>query len=160
LLTDAAGEPVWDPERARDVGRARDALAEVTARAADSLCRDLSVVADRSDRFLRSLVYPDRLGKTDELDQAGGTYIHPDRKIIVYSLLQPGLDPLPEAAPPYHRMLLAARTVHEWGHLAADAGWVRVPDDKVADFEEMKRDVQRRFDAAIAEAPPEVAAMG
>lgn len=160
LLAGEGGEEIWDPDRPDAVDRAREALEGICERAADSLCADLEVVGEHTDRFLASVVTPDALGTSDELDQAGGTYLHHARRIVVYSLEQPGLRPLAEAAPPYHRFLLGARTLHEWGHLAADAGWVRVPDARRDELERVQRELAKQLDAIIASAPPALASIG
>jgi hypothetical protein len=59
-----------------------------------------------------------------ETEQSGYTYLHEARRIIVYDLDEAGMERLAGPALPYARAMLAARTVHEWAHLAVEAGWV------------------------------------
>jgi hypothetical protein len=88
-----------------------------------------------------------------ESDPAGGVYIRADLRRIVYDLRQPGFDPLREEAPPFHRLLLATRTVHEWGHLAHEAGLVRIPEAKRAAYDEALRAMEARYDDIVRAIP-------
>src|SRR4029077_20269193 len=57
--------------------------------------------------------------------QSGYSYLHRERGLIAYNLHEPGMERLRGPALPFARAMLAARTMHEWAHLAVDAGWVR-----------------------------------
>lgn len=154
LVTDEHDEVLWDPEAPEELDALRAALAGIGGRVAQSLRDDLAVVGERSRSFLRSLRYPERLPRsTEEVDQEGGVYVHDRRSLMVYSLAQPGLDPRREPAPPYHRLLVGARTIHEWGHLAEAAGWVGLPEHRKAEHQAAMRDVAAAIEGLLAEAP-------
>ncbi|MBK8937550.1 MAG: hypothetical protein IPM79_07870 [Polyangiaceae bacterium] len=128
LIVDRAGETVWDPSTPTDTARLGEALRGVGDRPLDSLLRDLRLVSAVTRRFFESVEGARDLAvPTGSLEEAGGVYVHHDRRLIAYALEQPSFAPLAEQAPPYHRLLLAARTIHEWGHLAVDGGVVPVP---------------------------------
>jgi len=57
---------------------------------------------------------------------------------------------------PYARAMLAARTVHEWAHLAVDAGWVPLTSGE-REYEARVSALVRELDATIAAARPAVA---
>jgi hypothetical protein len=154
LLTDHLGGTVWDPDRANEVDGLRVVLEGIPSGATESLRADWSVIDRHSRAFLAAVVDPDELPlPTEDLDQEGGIYIHSKRKLIAYCLAQPGLRTLAEEAPPYHRMLVGARTVHEWGHLAVDAGMVAVPPELVEPHEQARRELLELFDEIVASAP-------
>lgn len=125
VLTGERGEVIWPGS-----GSAPDALKKLLAQcspeAEASILADLRVVDRKSRRFLDSLAAPQELARPAEWMTEGGlSYIHGDTLRIAYSLTD---DPerLRHASPPYERLMLAARTIHEWGHQAAESGWVRV----------------------------------
>lgn len=154
LLTDHLGGTVSDPDRADEVDGLRVVLKGIPSRAAESLREDWSLIDRHTRIFLAALVDSDELElPTDALDQEGGIYIHDKRKLIAYCLAQPGLRTLAEEAPPYHRMLVGARTIHEWGHLAVDAGMVAVPSHLAESHEEAHRELVEIFDQIVASAP-------
>lgn len=155
LITDGDGETLWDPEQPESCDALHQAVRAVTAEVADSLIADLQVVGDRTDAFFDSLREPERLPlSSGEVEQIGGVYLHESRRLVVYSLVQPGLDPLREPAPAYHRLLLGARTIHEWGHLADAAGWLPVPAMLQATHSDAQRRIGRAVDRIVANAPP------
>lgn len=154
LLSDRDGEVLWDPEEPDRTDRVQARLADIPARPAEGLRADLDVVSQRSRAFLDALKRPDALRPVGEaLEQEGGTYIHESRLLMVYSLGQPGLDPTSEAAPPYHRLLLGSRTMHEWGHLAVDAGLVPIASDKAEEHQAAHTALKELFDRIVADAP-------
>lgn len=154
LVTDEREGVVWDPDAPEELAALRVALAGIGGRVAQSLRDDLAVVGERSRSFLGSLRHPERLPRsTEEVDQEGGVYVHDRRPLIVYSLEQPGLDPRREPAPPYHRLLVGARTIHEWGHLAEAAGWVGLPAEREPEHRAALRDVAAAIDGLLADAP-------
>lgn len=137
LLVGPAGEVVYDPREPLLDEPARRSLAGLTHRAAGSLREDLRVVSAKSRAVLASLRDPDRLPRTSsDVEAGGGVYIHAGRRLVVYEVAQPGFDALRREAPPFHRKLLAARTVHEWGHLVHEAGILRVPPERRREHEE------------------------
>lgn len=154
LVTDEHESVLWDPDAPDELDALRIALAGIGGRVAQSLRDDLEVVGERSRALLGSLRHPERLPRsTEEVDQEGGVYVHDRRPLIVYSLKQPGLDPRKEPAPPYHRLLVGARTIHEWGHLCEAAGWVGLPDARKPEHQAALRDVAAAIEALLADAP-------
>lgn len=125
VVTDARTRVLWDPE----APTVRDALVErlrdCGPRTVESLRRDLACVDEHSRRFLASLREPEALPRVpSDLAQSGYTFLHRDRGIIGYNVDEPGIERLLAPAIPYARAMLGARTLHEWAHLAVDAGWV------------------------------------
>ena len=154
LVLNDAGVIIWDPDRATDTDALRDAIGEIGELPSRSLMADLATVGRVTDDFLALLRDPDALVvPTQSLEEAGGVFVHHARRLIAYSLAQPGLDVRTEAAPPVHRLLLAARTAHEWGHLAVDAGVVPIPPHKRRQFEEAGRELRALFTRIMRTAP-------
>lgn len=154
VIVDASGAARWRPEAAGDTAELRRALTGIPPLAADSLRADWQVISDRSRAVVASLRDPEVLPRVSaEIETAGGVYIRADLRKIVYDLKQPGFDPLREEAPPFHRLLLATRTVHEWGHLAHEARLVRVPDAKRAAYDEALRAMEARYDEIVRAMP-------
>lgn len=154
LVTDAHDAVLWDPAAPDEVAKLEAAIEGIGGRVAQSLREDLAVVGERSRSLLGSLRHPERLPRsTEEVDQEGGVYVHDRRPLMVYSLRQPGLDPRREPAPPYHRLLVGARTIHEWGHLCEAAGWVGLPAGRKPEHEAALHDVAAAIDALLAGAP-------
>lgn len=128
-VLEPTGAVLWEADAA-ETTQVRRRLEGVPGSVVSSLHADLEVVGARTRRFLEATRHPDRLPRhVHDVESDGGTYVDPEDRVMVYALRQPGLDSTVEAAPPYHRLLLGARTMHEWGHLAADAGWIGLPDD-------------------------------
>jgi len=160
LLTDEDGDVLWDPEESERIDRVEARLADIAERPAVGLRADLDVVSQRTRAFMDALRSPDALRPAgDPLEQEGGTFIHPSRLLMVYSLAQPGLDPTVEAAPPYHRLLLGSRTMHEWGHLAVDAGMVPIAPEKAGEHHDAHVALGELFDRIVAEAPAQFAGL-
>jgi hypothetical protein len=155
IVADTAQKEVWDPDAPDDVDRLRAALDGLTERSAESLCLDVETVADTTNRFFAAVRDPENLPTHgEEVEQEGGAYLHQDRGLMVYALAQPGLDTLREEAPPYHRLLLAARTMHEWGHVAADAGLVAFDESRHAERTAALDEAGEIYDEIIARATP------
>ncbi len=154
LVTDEHEDVLWDPAAPAEVDRLMTALAGIGGRVAQSLREDLAVVGERSRSFLDALRRPEFLPRPGgEVEQEGGVYVHATRPLMVYSLAQPGLDPRREPAPPYHRLLVGARTIHEWGHLAEEAGWVGLPEARRAEHQAAQRQVAAAVEGLLADAP-------
>lgn len=155
IVTDTAQHEIWDPDVPDDVDRLRPALEGLTERSAESLCRDLDAIHRTTTRFFSAVRDAASLPlHGEEVEQQGGAYLHAHRGLMVYALAQPGLDALREEAPPYHRLLLGARTMHEWGHVAADAGLVRFDESQLADRTAALDEAGEIYDAIIARATP------
>ncbi len=125
LLVTEHGRIVWDPEQADRLGTLRSALKRGDAAAVVSVGDDLRAIARHTRAFLGSLTAPGELPMPGaETEQSGYTWIHRERRLIAYELAEAGMERLVGPALPYARAMLGARTVHEWAHLAVDAGWV------------------------------------
>lgn len=154
LVTGQKGEILWDPQRPEHTERVHSELADVTATAAQSLRLDWSLVGARSRAFLDSLVAPDALpAPGPSIDQNGLAYIHRERKLVAYNVREPGMQRLREPAVPFERWMLGARTIHEWGHLAVDAGYVSVPAERQSEFAALQSELAQFFEAIVADAP-------
>lgn len=160
LVTDQFGGTLWDCDRPRETDALRAVLEEIAPPAVTSLTEDWALIDRHSRAFLSALVDPTGLEFPEHgLDQADGVFLHSGRKMIAYSLVQPGLQSLAEEAPPYHRLLVGARTIHEWGHLAAEAGIVCVPDHLADTHSEQHQRLIGTFDEIVANAPDPFRAM-
>lgn len=128
LVKSAQGQTVWTPE-SRDTGALRAALSAASEDAVASLGSDFAMVHDRSRAFLDALVDPTGLPRHCAVLEAGdGVYLDAAQHAVVYELHQPGFDASTDPAPPFHRLLLGARVVHEWGHLAHAGKLLCVPE--------------------------------
>jgi hypothetical protein len=158
LVTGANGRIVWSPEQRDRVGGLRAELRQASGMAVTDLHADLRVVAQRTRTFRAALTHPDTLPPPPySTEQSGYAYLHRDRQLLAYNLHEPGFERLRGPALPYARAMLGARAMHEWAHLAVDAGWVpaRVPADELA---RRTRRVGDELDAALDAAPAAVRA--
>lgn len=123
-LVGPGGKVLWDYRQPDQQTALRPLLSEASAEALASLRSDLELVHQHSRRFLDAVQDPGALPRcSDEVSQEGGTYLHTDLGRIAFDLSQqPTWAPLHEPAPPFQRLLLGARVVHEFGHLADEAG--------------------------------------
>lgn len=125
LLITAGERIVWDPAYPQRWGALRGLLRGASGAGVADVHADLEVAVARTRSFHESLVDPNALGKPDPaMAQTGYTFVHPSRGLITYNLHEPGMERLRGPALPYARAMLGARTIHEWAHLAVDAGWV------------------------------------
>ncbi len=115
---------IWDPNSPERIGALRNELKPATAAALKDIGADLEIIHAKTTAFHRSLRDPKGLPAPSDLEHRGYTYLHKDRGLIAYNLYEPGLERLQGPSIPYARSMLAARTIHEWCHLAVDAGWV------------------------------------
>jgi hypothetical protein len=148
LIADGQGQLLWRP--GDDTATLDRALPALGSAVADSLIADLATVGSVTERFFacvrgaRAMSVP-----RATLEEAGGVYLHHDLGRIVYALEQPGIAPLQEAALPWSRHSLGARVMHEWGHVAVDAGVVP-PSGALREAEAR---VAAAFDRILAELP-------
>lgn len=158
LVTGRRGRVLWDFERPGELADVRAELAGITAGAKERVRADLELAGLRSQAFVDSLVCPEELPDPSpaSADQGGLTYMHLERCEVAYGLREPGMERLSEGAPPYERFLLGARTVHEWGHLAAAAGWVGVPEELRAEHDALRAETAATFDEIVARSPAAV----
>jgi hypothetical protein len=147
---------LWDPAAPARLGALRGQLRTAGAAALADIAADLEVVNSRTQTFHRALRNPEALPAPDaQMEHGGYVYLHRRRRLITYNLHEPDLERLRSPAIPYARDMLGARTVHEWAHLAVDAGWVplkKTPEEYVS----MITAVADRLDAAMAAAPAPV----
>jgi hypothetical protein len=156
LVVSKSGGLLWEPSLPEATADVREAIAGIGERPAQSLIADLRTVSDVTARFLEGVKgAADFRVPTQSIEESGGVYVHHDRKLLAYALEQPGLQPLREEAPPYHRLLLAARAMHEWGHLSVEAGVVRVPPERRADLEAARGEVRACFERIVSRTSPE-----
>jgi hypothetical protein len=60
---------------------------------------------------------------------------------------------LREPGVPFERWMLAARTIHEWGHLAVEAGLVPVPEARAAEFAAVQGELAELFEGIARDCP-------
>lgn len=156
LVTGRRGRILWDPDVPTRLGAIRTELRNASGTAIQDVLADLIVVATHTRAFLAALVEPHALPPpAPDTEQGGYSYLHRERRLIAYNLHEPGMERLQSPALPYARAMLAARTVHEWSHLAVDAGWVpqRVAATQATD---LLAALAGKLDEAIAAAPPAI----
>lgn len=154
LLADRDGKIIWDPEDPQELAGLGAALEGMCDRAAIGVCRDLDLVGERTQQILGRIVDPDTLPfHAEEVEQKDGAYLHEGRRLMVYSLRQPGFDTDREGPPPFHRWLLGARVGHEWGHLAAEADLVCVSPDRQQRHDAALEELAEMFNTIIKRAP-------
>jgi hypothetical protein len=154
LVTGNERSILWDPQRSGETDDVAEALAAAGTRVVGSIHSDLQVVAARSQDFLARLKQPEALPLPgEEIEEGGLSYIHPTRKLIAYDLHEADMFRLLEAAAPYERLMLGARTIHEWGHLAVDADIVPLAPDKAAEHDAIYRQLRDQFERLL-DAPP------
>jgi hypothetical protein len=135
-----------------DPGALRKTLREATEVAVASLAADFAVVHERSTTFLTALADPECLPTECALLEKGGSaYIDAARRAVVVPLRASAFDPLQVPAPPYHRLLLGARVMHEWGHLAHKADILRVPEDRRATYRAARERLGQVFAEVLAQ---------
>lgn len=158
VVVDPSGRTLYSPDQPVAADEIREALSPLTHRAADSLREDLRLISEKSRAVLSSLRAPERLPRrSDDVETGGGAYVRADLRRVVYEIAQPGFDALREEAPPFHRKLLAARTVHEWGHLAFEAGIVRVPPERRRAHDEAVAALADRYSEVVRAMPERLA---
>jgi hypothetical protein len=156
LVVSESGDILWDPDAPLETERVRERARGIGDRPARGLMDDLRLVAGVSERFLRHVRGAREFRIPTFLEAAGGVYLHYERRLIAYALEQPGIMPLREEAPPYHRLLLEARAMHEWGHVAVEAGVVRVPPHRRRDLEAARADIAAIFARVVNGLPADV----
>ncbi|GIW45542.1 MAG: hypothetical protein KatS3mg077_2824 [Candidatus Binatia bacterium] len=145
-------EVLWDPDRPDDVRPLEQLLARVAPVVEESLKADIATVDDATQRFLRS-VRVSLPSEVPRVEPGGLSFLWPGRPIVAYRLYEPGMARLGLPAPPYERLMLAARTMHEWGHLASAAGWVGVPPERRNDWEDRCALLEGLCEQVVRDAP-------
>jgi len=155
LVTGERGALVWDPARADESDALRAMVKDCAPEVLASLRADLEVVSTRSQAFLASLAEGVAAPRPRlAMDQDGLSYLHAERNAIAYPLAGGSSYRLREPAPPYERAMLAARTVHEWGHAAVDQGWVPVPEERRSEHAAARAELVALLDELWSAAPP------
>ncbi|NUO53608.1 MAG: hypothetical protein HOV80_32565 [Polyangiaceae bacterium] len=146
LVLGEDGTTLWDPDKPAETDALAGALASIGELPAKSLVLDLTTIDRVTQRFFETIAEASALEvPVESMEEAGGVFVHHERKLVAYALVQPGLDARVEAAPPVHRLLLAARTAHEWGHLAVDSGLVPIPEKNRRRFDEASEELRGLF---------------
>jgi hypothetical protein len=129
LVVAGDGRVLWDPHAAARVAALRAELKRSCGAAVRDVHRDLEVIDRHTRRFLAALRDPGALpAAAAEAEQRGYVFMHHQRRLLAYNLDEPDVDRRNGPALPYARAMLGARAVHEWAHLAVDAGWVPSAD--------------------------------
>ncbi len=150
------GTTVWSPEM-NDPRWMRRALVNASDSAVASLHGDLRTIDERSRQFLERVTDVGALPRSyGVLASTGGTYLDPARRAVAHKLQQENFDRLAAPAPPYFRLGLGSRVMHEWGHLAHAAKFLRVADENKDAYREARAELGDCFARTIA-AIPEVA---
>lgn len=124
---------IWSPaelDPQLNTGALQQQLQHAGKNVIDSILADIETITTITSQFHAVLKQPEQLAKPASYMQPGGLcYIHPDHAMMTYSLCRKHHpERLRMAAQPYTRLMLQARAAHEWGHLAAESGWVGVPE--------------------------------
>ncbi len=153
VVTEANGGVLWDPERASEVSALESQLELADGAALHAITADLELIARHPRTFLAALVNPEALPApaADNLE-AGYTYLHPERRLLAYNLQEPGMERFQGPSLPFAREMLGARSWHEWGHAADEAGWVPRGVSEES-FAELTGAFAEAIEDTIAEAP-------
>ncbi len=147
---------VWSPEM-KDPRWMRRALVNADDAAVASLHDDLRTIDQRSRQFLERVTDVDMLPKSyGVLEFEGGTYIDPARRAVIHKLKQEAFDCVAAPAPFFFRMFLGARVMHEWGHLAHAAKFLRVAEENRVAYKEARAELGDCFVKTIAAMPDKV----
>jgi hypothetical protein len=153
LITRQGGGILWDPDVPGRVGALRAELRCASGAGVCEITADLSVIERHSRDFLAALVDPLALpAPSADTEQGGYCYMHRSRRLLAYNLHERDIERLQSPALPYARAMLGARAVHEWAHLAVQAGWVpsRVTTDRLG---ALAHDLAEQLERVIADAP-------
>ncbi|MGZ9057640.1 MAG: hypothetical protein ACXW14_00185 [Burkholderiaceae bacterium] len=152
------GTTVWSPEM-NDPRWMRRALVNASDAAVASLHEDLRRIDERTRQFLERVTDVDALPKSyPVLELEGGTYIDPARRAVVHGLKQDAFECVTAPAPPYFRLFLGARVMHEWGHLAHAAKFLRVAEENKTSYRQARAELGECFVQVIAAMPEKVRA--
>ena len=147
------GGTLWTPQH-DDPIRVRRMLAETNDTAVASIHADLRVIDERSRQFLERVHDVDALPThCAVLETGGGAYVDAARRAVVYELQQPAFDARAGAAPPYHRLLLGARVMHEWGHIAHTAKILHLPEARRPEYAAARAELGERFAQVLTDVP-------
>ena len=147
------GGTLWTPQH-DDPIRVRRLLAEANDAAVASIHADLRVIDERSREFLGRVRDVDALPTSCAvLETGGGTYVDAARRAVVHEIQQPAFDLRAGPAPPYHRLLLGARVMHEFGHIAHTAKILYLPDERRTEYAAARAELGERFAQVVDRVP-------
>lgn len=147
------GGTLWTPQH-DDPVLVRRVLAEADDESVASIHADLRIIDARSRQFLERLSDPEALPTSCAVLEAGdGTYVDAARRAVVHELKQPAFDACNTPAPPYHRLLLGARVMHEWGHIAHTAKILYLPQERRPEYAAARAELGERFRHVIDSVP-------
>jgi hypothetical protein len=147
------GGTLWTPQH-DDAIRVRRVLAEANEAAVASIHADLRVIDERSRQFLGRVRDVDALPThCAVLETGGGAYVDAARRAVVYEVQQPAFDVRAGSAPPYHRLLLGARVMHEWGHIAHTAKILYLPDECRSEYFASRAELGECFSQIVDRVP-------
>jgi hypothetical protein len=153
------GGTLWTPQH-DDPIRVRRVFADANDEAVASIHADLRIVDERSRQFLDRVRDVDALPThCSVLETGGGAYVDAERRAVVYELQQPVFDACAGDAPPYHRLLLGARVMHEWGHIAHTAKILRLPEENRPAFFAARAELGVTFARVVAAIPEHLRAV-
>ena len=146
------GGTLWTPQH-DDPIRMRRVLADSDEAAITSIQADLRIIDERSREFLSRVEVDSLPTHCAVLETGGGTYIDAARRVVVHELQQPAFNACTVPAPPYHRLLLGARVMHEWGHIAHTAKLLYLPEDRRPEYKEARAELGECFKRVIDAVP-------
>jgi hypothetical protein len=156
IVASPKGKTLWNPDK-KDASAVRDALAEANDEAVASMHADFRLAHQRTRQFFDCTLEPESLPRQcGVLESDTGIYVDAARHVIVYRLMQENFDPRQVPAPPMHRLLVGVRVMHEWGHLAHTAKYMRVPEARKAEYREARAELGQQFYRIAATAPEHV----
>lgn len=153
LVTGRQGAVLWDPQQPDRTGALRRELKSASGAGVRNIELDVRLVATHTRRFLASLADPGSLPRPRvDPEQRGYAYLHRERRLLAYNLHEAGIERLEGPALPYAHAMLGARAIHEWCHLAVDAGWVP-QTASASELEDILDAIAAELDAAMRDAP-------
>ena len=160
IVAGRGGRILWEPRSPDRLGHLRSELKTGSGAAIRDVAADLRTIDSHTRAFRAALVDPSALPRpSGSLEERGYAYLHPERGLITYNLYEPGIERLAGPALPYAREMLGARTLHEWAHLAVEAGWIpRTADDE--HFAGLCSGFAAELDRTIRDAPARARELG
>ncbi len=160
LITGEQNSILWDPDNPKQLQALNNRLESATQTAVTGMLNDLQTINSHTQLFLQSLIAPAELAKPAPFITPGGLcHLHQHRRLICYDI-GPGRNSgrLWQPDRPYERLMLAARTVHEWGHLTAESGWVIIPEQRKALRDQLEQQLIELFNNIHSNSPAAIRA--
>ncbi len=150
-----SGRTLWDCAEPQRTDELADCLSRADPVAVEAVRADLEIIDEHSRRFMAALVDADSLPHPrNELAESGYAYVHPRRRVIAYNLFEAGMERTVGPPLPFEREMLGARTLHEWGHLADEAGWVTARSQHT-EMARLREALAAELQAAVEECCPQ-----